>query len=74
MISPSGALCQFSCSNPTASPGSTLPASATVLTQEHNMLRKMSSQTGAQVNYNVRLPTETQIIRGEYYSVSQLLG
>ena len=37
------------------------------------MLSKMSSQTGAHANYNVRLPTETQIIKGDYYSVSKLL-
>lgn len=37
------------------------------------MLSKMSSQTGASANYNVRLPTDTQIIKGDYYSVSKLL-
>lgn len=29
------------------------------------------TQTGARDNYNVRLPVETQIIRGEHCSVSQ---
>lgn len=37
------------------------------------MLSKMSSQTGACANYNVGLPTEIQIIKGEYCSVSKLL-
>jgi hypothetical protein len=44
-----------------------------VHTQEHDMLSKMSSCTGARANYNVRHPTETQIIKGEYYSVFKLL-
>lgn len=37
------------------------------------MLSKMSSQAGACTDYNVRLPTETQIIIAADCSVSKLL-
>lgn len=53
--------------------GSALPASATVHAQEHDTPCRMSSQMGACANYNIRLPTENQIIKGDYYSVSKLL-
>lgn len=61
------------CSHPTAQFESVLSASATARTQEHDLLSKMSSHTGARANYNVIFPTEVQIIKGEYYSVFKLL-
>lgn len=40
--------------------------------QEHGMLSKMSPHVEACANYNVRLPTEILIIKGEYYNVFKL--